>query len=61
VCSELAVCFMLVSCLAYSSTLTMEAVYYSETSVGFHQITRRYIPEELIRHKVKISKVITSW
>jgi hypothetical protein len=27
--------FMMVSCLAYFSTLKMEAIYYSETSVYF--------------------------
>jgi hypothetical protein len=32
-----ATCFMLVSCLAYSSTLKMEATYFSETSVDFQR------------------------
>jgi hypothetical protein len=32
--------------LTYSLTLKMELVYSAETSVGFHQTTRRYIPEE---------------
>jgi hypothetical protein len=41
----LAACFMLVSCSTYSSTLKMEEIYWSETSVDFHQTTRRYIPE----------------
>jgi hypothetical protein len=43
---QLATCFMLVSYLAYSSTLKMEATCSSETSVDFQRITRRYIPEE---------------
>jgi hypothetical protein len=38
--------FMLVSCLAYSSTLKMEAPYSTEKSVGFQRTTRRYNPEE---------------
>jgi hypothetical protein len=38
--------FMLVSCLAYSSTLKMEAICSSDTSVDFQQFTRRYIPED---------------
>jgi hypothetical protein len=37
--------FALVSCSTYSSTLKMEAICYSETSVDFRQTTRRYIPE----------------
>jgi hypothetical protein len=41
----LAHCFMLVSCLAYSSTLKVEAVYSFETSVHFQRTTRRYMPE----------------
>jgi hypothetical protein len=28
----------------------MEAARSSETSVGFHQVTRRYIPEDRTRH-----------
>jgi hypothetical protein len=38
--------FMLVSCLAYSSTLKMEAKCSSEESADFQQTTRHYIPEE---------------
>jgi hypothetical protein len=37
--------FTLVSCLAYSSTLKMEATSSSEKSVDFERTTRRYIPE----------------
>jgi hypothetical protein len=33
------------SCLAYSSTLQMEAAQPSETSVGFHRSTWHYVPE----------------
>jgi hypothetical protein len=41
----LATCFSLVSCLAYSSTLKMEAPCCSESSGYFQRTTRRYIPE----------------
>jgi hypothetical protein len=43
-------CFMLVSCLAYSSALKMEATCSSETSVDFHRNTRRYISEDITIH-----------
>jgi hypothetical protein len=36
---------MLVSCLAYSSTLKLKATCFSETSVGFQQTIRHYIPQ----------------
>jgi hypothetical protein len=39
-------CFMLVSCLAYSSIVKMEATCSSETSDDFQQTTRRSIPED---------------
>jgi hypothetical protein len=38
--------FMLISCLAYSSTLKMEVTCSSEMSVEFQQTTGRYIPED---------------
>jgi hypothetical protein len=41
----LANCFMLVSCLAYSSTLKMEATCSSEMSVDFQRTIWHYIPE----------------
>jgi hypothetical protein len=47
----LATCFMLVSCLAYSLTLKMEAAYSSENSVDFQRTTRRYFPE----HKIPLA------
>jgi hypothetical protein len=37
--------FMLVSCLAYSSTLKMKAKCYFETLAYFQRTTRRYISE----------------
>jgi hypothetical protein len=39
-------CFILVSFLAYSSTLTMEAICSSETSVYFHLTAQRYVKED---------------
>jgi hypothetical protein len=39
-------CLMLVSCLAYFSTVKVEATCSSETSVNFQHITCRYIPED---------------
>jgi hypothetical protein len=47
--SSFATCFMLVFCLAFSSTLKMEETYSSETLVDCQQTTWRYIPKiELI-------------
>jgi hypothetical protein len=43
--SPLATSFTLVSCVAYSSILKIEATCSSETSVVFQRTTRRYIPE----------------
>jgi hypothetical protein len=40
---------MLVSCLAYSSTLKMEATYYSETYVDFQRATQRYVHSMAVR------------
>jgi hypothetical protein len=43
--------FMLVSCVAYSSILQMEATCSSETSVDFQPTTGRYIPEHRTSYK----------
>jgi hypothetical protein len=45
-----ATCFELVSCLAYTSTLKMEATCFSETSVAFQRTTRRYILKNVTVH-----------
>jgi hypothetical protein len=37
--------------LAYSSTLKVEATWYSEISVDFQRTTRRYIPEDKTLHE----------
>jgi hypothetical protein len=44
----LATRFKMISCLAYFSTLKMEATCSCETSVNFQRTTRRYIPENFI-------------
>jgi hypothetical protein len=46
----LAACFMPVSCVAYSLTLKMEAIYFSEMVVDFHYTTQHYIPEDRTFH-----------
>jgi hypothetical protein len=43
-------CVMLVSWLAYSSTLKKEATCFSEMSVDFQRATRYYIPEDRTLH-----------
>jgi hypothetical protein len=40
----------LVSCSVYSSTLKMEAIYSSDTSVEFQRTTSRFIPEGSTLH-----------
>jgi hypothetical protein len=45
-------CFMLASCLGYSSTLKME-ICSSETSVDFQRNTLCYIPEDILRHNYR--------
>jgi hypothetical protein len=37
--SKLSTCFMLVSCLAYSSTLKVETIYSIELTADFHTTT----------------------
>jgi hypothetical protein len=39
-------CLILVSCLAYSSTLKIEATGSSEISVDFQRTTQSYIPQD---------------
>jgi hypothetical protein len=38
--------FMLVSCLAYSSNMKMQAIRSSETPANIHLTTWRYIPQD---------------
>jgi hypothetical protein len=46
--SEFVLCFLLVSCWAYSSTLKMEATCSSETSIDFERTTHQYIAQDKI-------------
>jgi hypothetical protein len=46
-------CHLLVSCPAYFSTLKMEVICSSETSVDFQRTTRRYIPEDSTLHNYR--------
>jgi hypothetical protein len=46
----LAACIMLVYCLAKASSVKMEATYFSEMLVHFHQTTHCYIPKEITLH-----------
>jgi hypothetical protein len=39
-----------VYCLMYTSTLSMESTGSSETSAGFQQTARRFVPEDRTRH-----------
>jgi hypothetical protein len=48
--SRAASCFLLVTCLTFSSTLKTEAVHSSETPVNLHQTTWRHIPKGSILH-----------
>jgi hypothetical protein len=50
----LAACFMLASCLAYSSILKMEATCSSETSVDFQRLTG------VISQKTELFKITTA-
>jgi hypothetical protein len=43
----LVTCLIMVSCLAYSSTMKMEATYSIEMSVDFQRTTRRYIAVDI--------------
>lgn len=39
-------CFIMITCIAYHSTLMMVAVRFSEISMNFYQATRCYMPED---------------
>jgi hypothetical protein len=47
---RISACFILVSALTYSSTLRMEAIRSSETSVYIYQKIRCYISEDRVLH-----------
>jgi hypothetical protein len=56
----LANCFMLFSCLAYSSALKREATYLSELSVGFEGTTQHYTPEDRHFHNHRFENLKSS-
>jgi hypothetical protein len=55
----LTTCFMLVSCLAYSLALKMEAICSSETSVNFQRTARCYIPEDRTLNNLRFENLIS--
>jgi hypothetical protein len=55
--NSLSICFILVSFLAYSSTLKMEATCSSEMCVDYQQTTRRYVQEDRILHNHRCENV----
>jgi hypothetical protein len=46
--------FTLFSCLAYSSTMKMVAIYSSETPVDFQRSTQHYVPEVRTLHNTDV-------
>jgi hypothetical protein len=53
-CRILAACFMIVSCVAYSSTVKTEAICSFETSVHFHRSVRSYIADDTTLHDTEV-------
>jgi hypothetical protein len=49
----LSACFMLVSCLVYSSTLKIEAACPSETLIDFQLTTRHFISQDRILYNYR--------
>jgi hypothetical protein len=56
-----AACFMLVSCLAYSSTPKMEAICSSQMSGGFQQTTQHHVSKDRTLHNNLQILYIYSW
>jgi hypothetical protein len=53
---------LLIACLAYSSTLKMEKIHPSETSVNFHRSILRHVPEDSIFNKPTVQlKTTVFW
>jgi hypothetical protein len=51
---------MAVSCVVYSSTLKLEIIYFSETSIDFQQTTRCYNPEDKTLHSHRCDNLISN-
>jgi hypothetical protein len=58
--SMLVTCYMLVSCLAYSSTRKMEVTCFSETSVDFNGLQKIELLLIFLLHHANIQSVIVS-
>jgi hypothetical protein len=59
--APLATCFLLVTCMVYSSTVKMEAVCSSQTSLNFYQILLCHFPEDSILHMQKLFVIQLFW
>jgi hypothetical protein len=59
--ADLVTCFMLVSCLTYSSTLKTEETCLSETSVDFQRTTMHYVTKDRTLHKHLFECVSNIW
>jgi hypothetical protein len=57
----LVTCFLLVSCLVYSLTVKMEAVYFSEMLVNFYRNTWHHISEDGILHSHQSENVKSNY
>jgi hypothetical protein len=60
-CRILAACFVQVSCVAYSSTVTTEAIFSFETCVHFHPSMRSYISEDSTLHNTEVVKIYSKF
>jgi hypothetical protein len=57
----LAAFFVLVSCLAYSSTVKIEATCFSEKWVDFSRTIRRYFLEDVTLHSHLCDSIESVW
>jgi hypothetical protein len=53
-------CLLLIACLAYCSTLKMESVFSSETSLNFYRTTRRHVPWDGTLHSYRCESLISN-
>jgi hypothetical protein len=59
--AALVICLLLVSRLAYSLSLEMEAIHSSEISVNFYQTTWFHIPEDSIVHSYCFVRALSTY
>jgi hypothetical protein len=57
-CAVSKLCFVLLSCLAYSLTLNMEVICSAETLIESQRNTRRYTPEDGNLQTIKLIKLL---